>query len=245
MSDFYVYTHSRETTGEVFYVGKGRKNRAWNFRGRNQHWNRVNAKHGCVVTLVAVGLAEPCAFSLEKILIAKFGRRNLANSTDGGEGTAGLVLSEAHKRAVAEANARRVISEETRAKLVARHKGHVKSEETRRKLSASLTGRVKSDQHKEKLRQANLGKTHSPESKAKMTASRLGMKRGPFSDAHRARISEARTDQAEHTLQHDTYGLLTAKRSHFMNTYGMDTAAFSRVLSGKNKSHKGWRLPDA
>lgn len=71
---FYVYIHRRKTTGEVFYIGKGRRRRAWSSSGRNKHWGYVAKKHGFTVEIYASNLQEWYAFELEKDLIAYYGR---------------------------------------------------------------------------------------------------------------------------------------------------------------------------
>lgn len=201
------------------------------------------AKHGLCVQIIAAGLIEECAFSIERMVIRKYGRGNLVNATDGGEGTWGAIPTESQRKAVVEANARRQISEETRAKMSASKTGRLVSAETREKLRTIHLGKTKSEEHKEKLRQANTGKTASEEARRKMSLARKGVSRPAFNPEWRANIAAARTDRTLHTLVHDQHGTLTALRSHFKETYGMDTAAFSRVLMGKSTSHKGWRLP--
>lgn len=85
---FYIYVHTRKTDGLPFYVGKGRNRRAKSAAGRNQYWQRVNAKHGRDVQIVADGLDEELAFLAEMELIDKFRRLGfpLTNVTDGGDG---------------------------------------------------------------------------------------------------------------------------------------------------------------
>ena len=89
--NFYVYLHRKKTTGEVFYIGKGKGNRAWSKKGRNDHWNRVAKKHGFTVEVHTNDIQEWYAFELERELIAYYGRvqdgtGTLVNYTDGGEG---------------------------------------------------------------------------------------------------------------------------------------------------------------
>lgn len=94
--DFYVYVH-RTLSGQVFYVGKGCGQRAWS-NSRNDYWHRVVKKHGLLVEIIAPGLQEWYAFELELELIAKYGRENLCNLTDGGEGASGQIQTEKTKQ---------------------------------------------------------------------------------------------------------------------------------------------------
>ena len=97
MTKFYVYEHWRLDRDECFYVGKGMKNRAYKMRDRNAHHQAIMAKlsregRGMEVRMVATGLTEDEAFALEVERIA-FWREvgvDLANLTNGGEGTSGL-----------------------------------------------------------------------------------------------------------------------------------------------------------
>lgn len=85
---FYVYVHRRKDTGEVFYVGKGCDERAWEVETRSRAWMKVACEHGRTVEVIAKGMAEGFAYMLEKELIANY-RRNgaeLVNVADGGNG---------------------------------------------------------------------------------------------------------------------------------------------------------------
>lgn len=104
--DFYVYTHHRATTGEIFYVGKGSGARAFDFKRRNVVWKRISSRCGVVVKIHTAGLQEWAAFELEQDLIALHGIHNdgdgpLCNMTYGGEGTVGYKFNdeqlEAHR----------------------------------------------------------------------------------------------------------------------------------------------------
>lgn len=96
--DFLVYLHRRKTDGKVFYVGKGDTKRANRTTTRSDYWNRVVAKYGFYVEIYSDGLQEWYAFELEKELISYYGRENLCNMTDGGEGTSGRIVSEISKK---------------------------------------------------------------------------------------------------------------------------------------------------
>lgn len=94
---FYVYVHRYATgpkVGQVFYVGKGSGDR-WMYggSGRNTHWRRIVNKYDFIPETVLSNLSEVCAFSFERALIPFYGKENLCNMTDGGEGTSGIKQS--------------------------------------------------------------------------------------------------------------------------------------------------------
>ena len=123
---------------ECFYVGKGHGNRAYDMRrGRNRHHKAIVTKMHRIgssveVRIVADGLIEDEAFQIERERI-KFWRDagvDLANLTDGGEGTVGFKMSDETKAKLSAisknmpqeqrnkiADAARNISDETRAKM--------------------------------------------------------------------------------------------------------------------------------
>lgn len=84
---FYIYAHRRETTGEIFYVGKGCGSRAWSRYGRNNYWQNVSNKHGYVVEILFDNLSEEISLVLEKEIIYVFrcSGHTLVNMTSGGE----------------------------------------------------------------------------------------------------------------------------------------------------------------
>jgi len=160
MADFYVYLHRKATTGEIFYVGKGRDERAYDTGvDRSIHWNRVAKKHGRTVEFVQTGLQEWYAHELEMDLIAYHGRKNLGlgpliNKTDGGEGTSGYVYTQEDLQRMSDS-----------------HKGNIASDETRAKMSASMT-----PERRAMLSAINKGKILPPERVARMSeAARLSL----------------------------------------------------------------------
>lgn len=91
MTCYYVYLHRKKTTGEVFYVGKGKNKRAWDRHGRSDLWKKTATKCGWDVEILQDNLQEWYAFELETGLIALYGRLDLGdgslvNLSDGGEG---------------------------------------------------------------------------------------------------------------------------------------------------------------
>jgi hypothetical protein len=98
MNDFYVYAHRKQTSGEIFYIGKGRGTRAYSTK-RTDFWRKVSTKYGFIVDFIAANLSEEDAFELEEFLILEIGRIDLGsgpliNMTAGGEGCSGRVVSE-------------------------------------------------------------------------------------------------------------------------------------------------------
>ena len=69
-SDFYVYVHICEDSGEVFYVGKGKGQRAWS-KNREPYWHNFVESIGrkYKVKIVAEGLSESEALRQEEALL--------------------------------------------------------------------------------------------------------------------------------------------------------------------------------
>jgi len=139
MQNYYVYVHRKATNGSVFYVGKGKGDRAYWKHSRSKYWNNIVAKHGYTVEIVQSGMQEWWAHEMEIELIAFYGRDNLCNLTDGGEGVSGLKMSEEAKikASIAHSNP----SPEVRARMSRGQKGRKMSEETKKLMSQSATGR--------------------------------------------------------------------------------------------------------
>jgi len=87
-NNFLVYMYMRKD-GTPYYVGKGRPNRPYKKRGRP-----CGTPPKERIVIYQENLDEETAFSLEKELIAKYGRKDvgtgiLHNRTEGGEGSSG------------------------------------------------------------------------------------------------------------------------------------------------------------
>jgi len=133
---FYVYVHRRADDGRVFYIGKGNRYRAWHTGSmRSEYWNRIVAKHGRTVHIAASGLTNKQAIDIEIDFIKHYGRENLCNMTDGGEGITGRKHSEATKMKISAGN-------KGKPKPWAKgEKNHMHSPESKAKVSAALKGR--------------------------------------------------------------------------------------------------------
>lgn len=176
-SIFYVYVHRRATDGSVFYVGKGKGRRAFWRSGRNEHWHYVANKHGYEVSFVAESLTECEAFQIERDTIAYYGRANLCNYTDGGDGCSGAKRTQASKDLIRQKMLGRKFSAETieKMKLAARQRGP----ESQEKRAAKLRGRKHTQEHKAKIALAGIGRKVSDETRAKLSAVHKGKKKKP------------------------------------------------------------------
>ena len=176
---FYTYVHLKETTGEPFYVGKGKGDRAVRHVNRSLHWRNVVAKHGHTVQILREWDSEDEAFEHEKLLISQYRSMGypLVNLTDGGEGASGLQHSEEFRARMSEARKGKIFTPETRTKLSEAHKGKSPSPETRARMSEARKGR-KGRSHtpetRAKISEALKGKSITPEARAKMSETRKG-----------------------------------------------------------------------
>lgn len=116
---FYVYEHLKPNTGEVFYIGKGSKNRAYETRSRNNHWTNIVNKYGLEVNIIYNNLTNKEAGQKEIDLIEFYGLDNLCNMTQGGDGCVSL-------------------KQESKDKISNSLKGKIQSQESKDKRSASL-----------------------------------------------------------------------------------------------------------
>ena len=195
---FYTYVHLKETTGEPFYVGKGKGDRAIKHSKRNPHWRNVVAKHGHTVQILRECDSEDEAFAYEVSLIAQYRSMGypLVNMTDGGDGLrnpspetrarisealkghrptpeARARNSEAQKKASArpETRARRSEASKGRSPWI---KGRSHTPETRARISEAHKGRSLSPETRAKLSEAHKGRSHTPEARARMREAMSG-----------------------------------------------------------------------
>lgn len=167
----YVYEHWRPDKNLCFYVGKGTERRAWQMSNRNSHHKSIASKLTSLgltidVRIIKEGLNDQDALNLEIERIQFYGRDNLANMTDGGDG-----LSKP--------------CEETRKKMSEAHKGKILTEEHRKNLSKSLSGKKRkplSEEHKQKIKFSNIGVKCSEETKKKISSANKGKIHPPFTE---------------------------------------------------------------
>jgi hypothetical protein len=182
--DFYVYVHRKATTGEVFYVGKGKHDRAWVADGRSKHWAAIKKKHGIIVEIAQDGLQEWAAHDWECNLIALYGRKDLKNGmlinlTDGGEGSSGCAPSQAKRANLSKIMNSNEVKEKIRASVRAaharpdvkqKHLQRMQSVETRSKLRNAALSAFQRPEVMERFLNGIKGRVISPEVKARMHA---------------------------------------------------------------------------
>lgn len=172
-----VYFHRNPKTLEIFYVGIGRKRRAFESGGRNKIWQNYVKKHGeRVVEIVHEGIDKEQAYALEVFYIKKFGLKkdggSLVNITLGGESNPMHIDSCVEK--VRRANIGKRASDETRAKqsLAKKNKpsnqpkGYRHSEEVVQKMKLINKEIVNRPDVKSKLRLSMLGKRNTAKHKS-------------------------------------------------------------------------------
>ena len=161
----YVYLICRPD-GTPLYVGKGRGIR-WKTHARKTHnakLKAVFAENGGVlpIEIVKSGLTDAEACQFERELIASIGREArgglLVNVTDGGQGLAGMIVSEETRRKHSRDRRGRKMSAEYRAAMRA-HAGSLEGRERRRQSAlawhASMTPEQK--QERSKLIRTSMG----------------------------------------------------------------------------------------
>jgi hypothetical protein len=98
MDNFVVYAYCRKD-GTFYYIGKGKPNRPYEWRGKRG----INPpKDRSRVLILHSGLQEKISLEYEVKLILFYGRKDmgmglLKNRTDGGDGTCGWVPSEEYR----------------------------------------------------------------------------------------------------------------------------------------------------
>jgi predicted phage tail protein len=141
-----VYLHKRNDTNEVFYVGIGKTSkRAFNYNNRSKYWKRIVEKVGYIVDILVSETSWEDACKIEKLLIEKYGRKdlglgNLVNMTDGGDGTLGAKFNLGKKR-----------TPEQSQKQSERQLGKKASNESIKKQIISRTGSKRNDATKKNM----------------------------------------------------------------------------------------------
>jgi hypothetical protein len=188
-----VYEHLRNDTNEVFYVGIGREEkRAFSKDMRNRHWKHITNKVDYTVNILVSDTPWEDACKIERLLIEKYGRRDLGlgtlvNMTDGGEGVLGVVVSEETRQKLREINTGKTHLEETKKKIGEKSKGRVWKEESSQKLSEVRKGDKNPMFGKPGV---NIGKKFTEQTRQKMSEANKGDKNSMFGKKHSEEIRQ-------------------------------------------------------
>lgn len=211
---YYTYAYLRKDR-TPYYIGKGCRDRIYS---SNRTINKPKDKSEII--FLKQNLTEEEAFKHEIYMISVFGRKDLGtgilhNKTDGGEGSSGIV----------------------------------KSEECKNKISKSNKGKKRTEEFKSKMRAIHTGRKRRPfteETKEKLSQSQMGEKNSFYGRRHTEEVKRKNKESKEvksFSVISPTGEIIHSQNSNqFCRDNNLCVGSFSKLLNGKRKSHKGFRL---
>ena len=196
--EYKIYFLIDPRNGDIRYVGKTTKKLSYRLmnghmqdssRTHKTNWIKSLKKEELLPEIKLVKICEnenKCNYA-ERFYIKLFGRKDkgggiLVNATNGGEGTAGRILSEETKIKISKGNKGKLLgrklSEKVKKKMMKTRSNfsEKKKREISKKISEANKGKSMSDETKEKLRKINLGKTHKQGVRDKISKNGIGYK---------------------------------------------------------------------
>ena len=188
-------------------------------------------KHGYEVHIWRDELTELQAFEIEKERISFYGRNNLCNYTNGGDGASGAKRTEAQKLHMSKKMLGRKFSTETLEKM--KIAASQRTEETRKKQADAVRGRKHSKEHKQKISKAGIGRTPTEETKKKISDAHKGKPKSAEAVKKMAQSKSKKimclTNDKIYDSQREAARQLNLKSSHI-----------SAVVNGKAHQTKGF-----
>ena len=242
-SKFYVYVYL-DKDYVPYYVGKGTGVRAWTKHSKQR---LISAKPPNI-RIVQDNLNESCAYTLEKICIAKYGRKvdnsgTLENLTKGGSGFSGYKHTPEHRAKISAANAKKISVEGviySGNREVSKVYGIIPAAVGNRARSKSYGSRnwwYVADGYivREKL-------TRSEEAKKKFSASKMGNKNPSYgkkyTDEERLKLSRSHKNRRIILVGDTTYASIGETARAFNITHN---TVKHRVRS-KSEKFKDWKF---
>jgi len=132
---FVTYAHTKQD-GTIFYIGKGIEKRAYSKGSRNWSWQKMVAKEGLNVKILAHWKTEQEAFDHEVLLIEclKEMKMPLVNITNGGDGTSGLKWKQESKNKLSTSRIGMKFSKQHRNNIALARKGKTHNADTIKKM---------------------------------------------------------------------------------------------------------------
>lgn len=221
---YYVYEHREASTGRTFYVGKGSGGRSGNASHRSAWWKKIANKHGFTTHRLYENITESDALIIEEMLIDAYGRDNLCNLTDGGEGgLSGYSHTEEYKYFMAHARKNKEVH-----KFI--HIEHGEFVGTRYDLVKTF-GLSKTDQRNISDMVRNGRYQHVK-----------GWRVNGNSYTKKSRSHSIKKDLENYCLLNDNGDFYCGGRHAFCEATGAASSNFSGLKSGTDSSWHGWRI---
>lgn len=245
---FYTYAHYKPEGG-LFYIGKGKRRRAYSMDGRNSHWQNIVNKYGRPhVELLASWKTEEEALDHERLLIASFRDMGfkLANKADGGVSSSGHKFTDQQRKNLSDAHLGQVAwNKGLKGVTTAWNKGLEATENQKKAFNKLLTchcGAVGRVGIMTKHHMDNCGKTN-PYS-ARVTVNGIRFQIGRFKTKE-----EAKAFQEQYIKEHNIVRKPQAKRNTPSWNKGIPLSdetklKLSASLKGRVAPNKGIKLSD-
>tara|TARA_R110002050_G_C8714617_1_gene495851 strand:- start:45 stop:620 length:576 start_codon:yes stop_codon:yes gene_type:complete len=165
MNNKVVYLHYKKGTNEVFYIGIGNIDRAYNKRSRSSFWKSLVDKYGFDVEVVCENISFKEACILETILIEIYGRRDLGNGslvnlTSGGDGAPNVIKTMETRKKTSNTLKGKSKTSTHSSNISKGRKGIKFSKEQLKNMSLCQKGKKATKETKDKMSKAIVGRIH-------------------------------------------------------------------------------------